>query len=97
MACKGNISGHVGVPAASIIGILRVLKPRKKGDINIERVELSLREVPLDQTLTFLYGLENKGRYVFVDSITIKKRFNKQNYDVSLVVAAMKKETANGE
>ena len=31
MARKGNISGHVGVPSASIIGILRVLNPRKKG------------------------------------------------------------------
>ncbi len=87
------VKESVGIPISSI----KEIKPRKKGDINIERVELSLREVPLDQTLTFLYGLENKGRYVFVDSITIKKRFNKQNYDVSLVVAAMKKETANGE
>ena len=87
------VKESVGIPISSI----KEIKPRKKGDINIERVELSLREVPLDQTLTFLYGLENKGRYVFVDSITIKKRFNKQNYDVSLVVAAMKKESANGE
>ena len=88
-----TVKESVGIPISSI----KEIKPRKKGDINIERIELSLREVPLDQTLTFLYGLENKGRYVFVDSITIKKRFNKQNYDVSLVVAAMKKESANGE
>ena len=87
-----TVKESVGIPISSI----KEIKPRKKGDINIERVELSLREVSLDQTLTFLYGLENKGRYVFVDSITIKKRFNKQNYDVSLVVAAMKKENANG-
>ena len=88
-----TVKESVGIPISSI----KEIKPRKKGDINIERIELNLREVPLDQTLTFLYGLENKGRYVFVDSITIKKRFNKQNYDVSLVVAAMKKESANGE
>ena len=87
-----TVKESVGIPISSI----KEVKPRKKGDINIERVELSLREVSLDQTLTFLYGLENKGRYVCVDSITIKKRFNKQNYDVSLVVAAMKKENANG-
>lgn len=87
------VKESVGIQISSI----KEIKPRKKGDINIERVELSLREVPLDQTLTFLYGLENKGRYVFVDSITIKKRFNKQDYDVSLVVAAMKKENADGE
>ena len=87
-----TVKESVGIPISSI----KEIKPRKKGDINIERVELNLREVSLDQTLTFLYGLENKGRYVFVDSITIKKRFNKQNYDVSLVVAAMKKESANG-
>ena len=31
LARDKNISGHVGVPSASIIGILRVLKPRKKG------------------------------------------------------------------
>lgn len=85
------VKESVGIPISSI----KEVKPRKKGDINIERIELSLREVSLDQTLTFLYGLENKGRYVFVDSITIKKRFNKQNYDVSLVVAAMKKEKEN--
>lgn len=88
-----TVKESVGIPISSI----KEIKPRKKGDINIERIELNLREVPLDQTLTFLYGLENKGRNVFVDSITIKKRFNRQNYDVSLVVAAMKKESANGE
>ena len=87
-----TVKESVGIPISSI----KEIKPRKKGDINIERIELNLREVSLDQTLTFLYGLENKGRYVFVDSITIKKRFSKQNYDVSLVVAAMKKENANG-
>ena len=86
------VKESVGIPISSI----KEIKPRKKGDINIERIELNLRDVPLEQTLTFLYGLENKGRYVFVDSITIKKRFSKQNYDVSLVVAAMKKENANG-
>ena len=87
-----TVKESVGIQISSI----KEIKPRKKGDINIERIELNLREVPLDQTLTFMYGLENKGRYVFVDSITIKKRLNKQNYDVSLVVAAMKKENANG-
>ena len=87
------VKESVGIQISSI----KEIKPRKKGDINIERIELKLREVPLDQTSTFLYGLEKQGRYVFVDSITIIKRFNKQNYDVSLVVAAMKKESENGE
>lgn len=83
-----TVKESTGIPISSI----KEIKPRKKGDINIERIELNMRDVPLDQTLTFLYGLENKSRYVFIDSITIKKRFKRENYDVSLVVAALKKE-----
>lgn len=74
------------------ISTLKELKPRKKGDISIERIELGFRDVSLEQTMAFLYGIENRGRYVFIDSITIKKRFSMQNYDVSVVVAALKKE-----
>lgn len=99
---SGNVNLNSDISAVKestgiMISSIKEIKPRKKGNINIERIELNLRDVPLDQTLTFLYGLENKSRYVFVDSITIKKRFNKQNYDVALVVAALKKEGGNGE
>ncbi|MGI6395008.1 MAG: type II secretion system protein GspM [bacterium] len=74
------------------ISTLKELKPRKKGDVSIERIELSFRNVPLEQVMAFLYGIENRSRYVFIDSISIKKRFNLQNYDVSVVIATLKKE-----
>lgn len=77
------------------ISTLKELKPRKKGDISIERTEIGFRDVSLEQTMAFLYGIENRSRYVFIDSITIKKRFSRQNYDVSVVVAALKKEVGS--
>lgn len=77
------------------ISTLKELKPRKKGDISIERTELGFRDVSLEQTMAFLYGIENRSRYVFIDAITIKKRFNRQNYDVTVVVAALKKEVGS--
>ena len=98
---SGNVNLNSDISAVKestgiMISSIKEVKPRKKGDINIERIELSMRDVQLDQALSFLYGLENKSRYVFIDSITIKKRFNRQNYEVSMVVAALKKE-ATGE
>lgn len=77
------------------ISTLKELKPRKKGDIGIERTEIGFRDVALEQVMAFLYGIENRSRYVFVDAITIKKRFNRQNYDVTVVVAALKKEVGS--
>lgn len=83
-----TVRESTGIP----ISTLKELKPRKKGDISIERSEVGFRDVSLEQTMAFLYGIENRSRYVFIDSLTIKKRFNRQNYDASVVVGALKKE-----
>lgn len=93
-----NLNSDITTVRESIgIGIstLKEVKARKKGDISIERAEIGFRDVSLEQTLAFLYGIENRSRYVFVDAITIKRRFNRENYDVSLVVAALKKEVTS--
>lgn len=76
------------------ISTLKEVNPKKKGDVTIERMEVGLRDVSLEDTLAFLYGIENKTRFVFVDSLNIKKRFNQQNYDVLMTVATLKKEVA---
>lgn len=76
------------------ISTLKEVNPKKKGDVTIERMEIGLRDVSLENTLAFLYGIENKTRFVFVDSLNIKKRFNQQNYDVLMTVATLKKEVA---
>jgi len=77
------------------ISTLRELAPRKKGDISVERTEVGMRNVAIEELLGFLYGIENRTRYVFIDAINIRKRFDRQNYDVSVVVATLKKEVAN--
>lgn len=74
------------------ISTIKEVNPKKKGDVTIERMEIGLRDVSLEDTLAFLYGIENKTRFVFVDSLNIKKRFNQQNYDVLMTVATLKKE-----
>ncbi|HRZ80565.1 MAG TPA: type II secretion system protein GspM [bacterium] len=74
------------------ISTLKEVNPKKKGDVTIERMEVGLRDVSLEDTLAFLYGIENKTRFVFVDSLNIKKRFNQQNYDVLMTVSTLKKE-----
>lgn len=76
------------------ISTLKEVNPKKKGDVTVERMEVGLRDVSLEDTLAFLYGIENKTRFVFVDSLNIKKRFNQQNYDVLMTVATLKKEVA---
>lgn len=77
------------------ISTLKEINPKKKGDINIERTEIGLRDVSLEDTMAFMYGIENKTRFVFVDSLNIKKRFNQQNYDVLITVATLKKEVTS--
>jgi len=86
-----TIKDSVGVEIRS----LKELKPRKKGEILIERTEINMSNVTLENALAFLYGIENKSRYVFIDSLSIKNRNNKQSYYVNAVIAALKKGNEN--
>lgn len=75
------------------INTIKDLKPEKKGELTIEKTELSMRSVELTRLFTFLYATENKARFVFIDSIAIKKRFDKQNYEATLTVATIKQDS----
>ncbi|HNW83392.1 MAG TPA: type II secretion system protein GspM [bacterium] len=86
-----TVKDSIGIEIAT----LKEINPKKKGDVSIERTEIGLRDVSLEDTLAFLYGIENKTRFVFVDSLNIKKRFNQQNYDVLVTVATLKKEVTS--
>lgn len=86
-----TVKDSIGIEIAT----LKEINPKKKGDVSIERTEIGLRDVSLEDTLAFLYGIENKTRFVFVDSLNVKKRFNQQNYDVLLTVATLKKEVTS--
>ena len=84
-----GIQESVGVD----INTMRDGKPEKKGDVLIEKVEMSLRKVELSSLLTFLYAIENKSRYVYIENLSIKRRYNRnQNYDVKVTVATLKGE-----
>ena len=83
-----TVKDSIGIEIAT----LKEISPKKKGDVSIERTEIGLRDVSLEDTMAFLYGIENKTRFVFVDSLNIKKRFNQTNYDVLITVATLKKE-----
>ncbi len=86
-----TVKESVGVEIRS----LKELKPRKKEGIIIERTEVNMSNVSLESALAFLYGIENKSRYVFIDSLSIKNRYNKDSYYVNAVIAALKKGTEN--
>ena len=86
-----TVKDSVGVEIRS----LKELKPRKKEGIIIERTEVNMSNVSLESALAFLYGIENKSRYVFIDSLSIKNRYDKKNYYVNAVIAALKKGNEN--
>jgi hypothetical protein len=93
-----NLNSDISTVKDSIgidISTLRELTPRKKGEISIERTEVGMRNVDLENVLGFLYGIENRARYVFVDSVNVRKRFDRQNYDVSVVIGTLKREMAD--
>ncbi len=77
------------------ISTLRELTPRKKGEISVERTEVGMRNVSLEDVLGFLYGIENRTRYIFIDTINVRKRFDRESYDVSVVVATLRRESAD--
>ena len=77
------------------ISTLRELTPRKRGDISVERTDVGMRNVSLEDLFGFLYGIENRSRYVFIDAINVRKRFDGKNYDVSVTVATLRKEPAD--
>jgi nucleoside permease NupC len=90
-----NLNSDISTVKDSIgidISTLRELTPRKKGDISVERTEVGMRNVSMEDLLGFLYGIENRSRYVFIDAINVRKRFDRQNYDISVTVATLKKE-----
>ena len=72
------------------IATIKELKPEKKGDLQKEMIEVGIRAIEMPTLMSFLYGLENKARLVFVDALNIKKRFDGKNYEASLVVATLK-------
>lgn len=86
-----TIKDSVGVEIRS----LKELKPRIKSGIIIERTEINMSNVTLESALAFLYGIENKSRYVFIDSLNIKNRHDKKTYYVNAVIAALKKGSEN--
>lgn len=75
------------------ISTIKELKPEKKGEFMKEMLEVGVRSVDMQTLMTFLYGLENKARFVFIDSLSIKKRFDGKNYEVTMVVATLKEAT----
>jgi hypothetical protein len=86
-----TVKESVGVDIRS----LKELKPRVKSGIIIERTEINMSNVTLESALAFLYGIENKSRYIFIDSLSIKNKYNKKSYYVNAVIAALKKGNEN--
>lgn len=82
-----TVKDSVGVEIRS----LKELKPRRKEGILIERTEVDMSNVKLESALAFLYGIENKSRYVFIDSLDIKNRYRKDSYYINAVIAVLKK------
>lgn len=88
-----NLNSHLnGVREAFGVEIstIKELKPEKKGEFSKEMIEVGIRNIDMPTLMSFLYGLENRARYVFVDALSIKKRFDGKNYEVTLVVATLK-------
>lgn len=88
-----NLNSYISGIKESVnieISTIKELKPVIKGKTKIEKIELSLRAVPLPELMTFLYSIENDNRFVFVESVSIKKRYDKRNYDTAIVVATLK-------
>ncbi|HOW52571.1 MAG TPA: GspMb/PilO family protein [bacterium] len=72
------------------ISTIKELKPEKKGEFQKEMIEVGIRAIDMSTLMTMLYGLENKARFVFIDALSIKKRFDGKNYEVTLVLATLK-------
>jgi type II secretory pathway component PulM len=91
-----NLNSHLnGVREAYGVEIstIKELKAEKKGEFMKEMIEVGVRSIDMPTLMSFLYGLENKARYVFIDALSIKKRFDGKNYEVTLVVATLKEAT----
>jgi len=88
-----NINSYISRVKESMsveISTIKELKPSKKGNLLVERVEMSLRRVDLPTLLSFMYAIENKLSLVYVESVDIKRRYDKQNYNAKIVVATLK-------
>lgn len=88
-----NLNSYISGVKESVnieISTIKELKPTVKGMTKVEKIELSLRTIPLPELMTFLYSIENNNRFVFIESVSIKKRYDKRNYDASIVVATLK-------
>ncbi len=72
---------------------IKELKPDKKGEILIEKVEINIDKIDLRLLYSFLYSIENERQYIFVESVALKKRFDKMNYSVTAVIATLKEAT----
>ncbi|HSA32371.1 MAG TPA: hypothetical protein P5077_01450 [bacterium] len=72
------------------ISTIKELKAEKKGEFQKEMIEVGIRSIEMDVLMSFLYALEDKARFVFVPSISIKKRFDGKNYEVTMIVATLK-------
>ncbi len=95
---KTNINSYVSGIKDSVgveINTLKELKAKKIGNIKKEKIELSLRRIELPKLMTFLYALENRSRFVFIEALSIKKRYDRKNYNATIVVATLKQEDDN--
>lgn len=72
------------------ISTIKELKAEKKGEFQKEMIEVGIRSIDMDVLMSFLYALESKARFVFIPSISIKKRFDGKNYEVTMIVATLK-------
>lgn len=88
-----NINSYISRIKESMdleISTIKELKSAKKGDMLVERVEMSLRRVDLPTLLSFMYAIENKLSLVYVETVDIKRRYDKTNYNAKIVVATIK-------
>ncbi|MCK5808611.1 type II secretion system protein M [bacterium] len=88
-----NINSYISRTQESMnieISTIKELKPSKKGDLVIERIEMSLRRIDLPTLLSFMYAIENKLSLVYVEAVDIKRRYDKKSYDAKIVVATLK-------
>lgn len=94
---KTNINSYISRVKESMdieISTIKELKSTKKGDILVERIEMSLRKVELPTLLSFMYALENKLNLVYIETIDIKRRYDKNSYNAKIVVATLKERAA---
>ncbi|MFO7734900.1 MAG: hypothetical protein R6W70_01660 [bacterium] len=90
---KTNLTSYIsGIKEAVGVNLdtIKDMKHESMENIKIEQIEIGMRKISLPLLMSLLYNAEDRNRYIFIRSVRIDSRYDKQDYNASVIVGTLK-------